>query len=1528
MSKARFRVHGTITGDDGRELSDAGVAVWRQRIRSRDPLAEGRADEEGRYCLEYEPPDDDAPGRLMIVVTAHAEKQRARVESAIVEAQPDQQVDLAVSPPDTSEYATLLRAVVPLLDGLGLDGLVEDDEHRDVTFLAKDTGRGPEEIAQVTIAARLETAFELPAEAFYAFLRQRIPSALPSPLLEATGQFELVDPLVQHIGSLIFTLTPDVQRQTLETAVALDMIGSRTRERIPEVVKAMQARRVTDVLDQPYLLGKGTLRELLTVSGLPDEKHAPFAEALATNTQSLRNFWRTLADGGHGFTAEEASRAQRGLELGAFAKNHLPLVDELLKRFQAGSLHTLPDLARLSADDWTKLVEQVGAPPNIAGTGDESPEQVFAKVIYTRVTRTYPTAALSARVATSQVVPPPEREPVARFFANNPSLELRKTNIPAYLEQAGDAAFEGIDEKQRAAVVDHAKRFQRVLRVTPDADAAETVLTLGIHSATQIAAMGRQQFFTKATRAGLTKREANRIYDVGAQRYAGLVSLYTQLNRGFIGLWPRALGSTSELDDPTAEVIRRDQSLATLFGSQDYCASEECTSVLSPAAYLCDLLLWLRNHPLAGPFPTALAALFDRRPDLGHLLLNCPNTDVALPYIDLVNELLEDAVSPPGAAVWKQTTRTAAELRAAPEYVNAAAYTTLATASYPHTLPYDKPLDEVRTYLALSGITLWQLRDALRPIHAPTLPQRLAVAAERFGIDPHETDLIANQDFVADTVAWNTADPVNDLVPVPAFLHAASIRYEQLLDLLEVVWVRAGGGPLTLAGVDDTCDLTRQTLAPAPIDDAVLDRLHRFLRMWRHGGWAMWELDLLLGAATVGNGALDENAIVALYGFRRLQDLTGLPVDQQLAFYGPLDTTTHRAPDGELTTSLYARLFLDPSVPADADIAALASGAAVADAVLAHHLPAVQAALGVSADDAATLFALTDGTLTLANLSELYRVVQLAWAVRLSLDDLIRVVPLTTATTLAAALADPAATLAFIQQVRDIERSGFTVDALVYVLTTEPTTTGITTDQITTTALPAVRTAMQRTHDEIFTSADPSLVILQRELAQLPEFADPAALATMVSIVDDSYADTLAHRNAFIAANVAGFLDVATAQADLAPLPGGLTLAQVQAAVEQRAQDLLGPLAVYLTQTRVIAAVATSVQLQPDVTALLMATLELPGTTTTLLTAITDPGLIAQPLLPITPANFPDQYLALQLLDKVGTVVRRLHLVHDDLSWLLQNAAVYGGLDLTQLPVTGPQPDLTIAALLTTSLLVKLDRTFVAAPPAALLRDLYGLIGAVNGGGLATEAATQDAFATLVSATSADVTALATQLGLVFPADYTAPATYDALRTLLAMAAAANGSGPQLVAWGAKAPDETTATSALSAMKARYAEPDWLKVAPTFIDPMRERRSAALQAYLLAQRDGGGTLVYGDTNALFEHFLIDVADELVRGDDAGHPGLCGGAALRRALPDGPRGARRRGRPGPRRHMEAVAVDEALPDLGGRTARCSSIRRTG
>ena len=169
-------VHGTVTGDDGRELANAEVALWQQRIRKRVRLAGGRTSEEGCYRLSYRL-QEERPGQLLVVVEARSKLLQAPLESPPTVATRDLQIDLAAQPRDRSEFATLLRAIEPLLNGLTLLDVVESDEHHDISFLSQGTAQTAEQIMRVAVAARLEEAFAVPAAAFYAFIRQRVPSA-------------------------------------------------------------------------------------------------------------------------------------------------------------------------------------------------------------------------------------------------------------------------------------------------------------------------------------------------------------------------------------------------------------------------------------------------------------------------------------------------------------------------------------------------------------------------------------------------------------------------------------------------------------------------------------------------------------------------------------------------------------------------------------------------------------------------------------------------------------------------------------------------------------------------------------------------------------------------------------------------------------------------------------------------------------------------------------------------------------------------------------------------------------------------------------------------------------------------------------------------------------------------------------------------------------------------------------------------------------------------------------------------------
>ena len=762
----------------------------------------------------------------------------------------------------------------------------------------------------------------------------------------------------------------------------------------------------------------------------------------------------------------------------------------------------------------------------------------------------------------------------------------------------------------------------------------------------------------------------------------------------------------------------------------------------------------------------------------------------------------------------------------------------------------------MRAYINQYGIALWQLRNALLPLHSPTLAQLIAVASEIFTIAPHNVELITTANFVTNTVAFNTTNPTTQLASVPAFLQATSITYSQLFELIQypqsaypTTWV--GGTPgITITGIDDTCNTGIMTLSPT--DDTTLDRIHRFLRLWRVTGYQMWELDLMMQAPGIANNVLDQNALVALGNFRLLQDMTNLPVDAQLAWFQDMDTNAHIGPNNATTTPLYTSVYLNPAIVSlhpDSDIATVVvQGGVIKDNNLNDHLEAIQAALSISNNDLNSLVALLGlngaNTLVLSNLSLLYRITQFVRIANISITDLINI-----ATFINPGAADVEAAITTIftsisnaskslQQIKAIQQAGLSMDALLYILTppVDPPpywqkSAIAMTDAAITTVVEAVRQAI----------LSPGIP---------PVWQKNTLYKTGQQIFDGINIQTC---------TTAGTSN-STPPANWNTSFGGTTNDGATLVWTNTEDPISGS---------VIAAVAKNLNtvkpLSNDVAAFLMNTINLGGTTTSLLAVLTDSSITSPaggPYPDVTRLNYPNQFSAIQLLDKIRVIATNFKMVLKDLSWLVNNAAVYGGIDFKQLPVITTQSTLALDPLLSTVLLVKLARLFVASPSSSTIQTLYDIIGGVQNGTLASEGATQAALSTITGWTEADIASLTTALGVQFPADYLISSTYDTLRTLEAMikATANNASANLLISWAAvpvtELDAESMASTALNVLKAQYSNPDWISAAPAIMNPLRENRSAALQNYLIGNGDAAGHN-FADVNALFDFFVID-----------------------------------------------------------------------
>ncbi len=1484
---------GQVVDTSHRPLFGLVVKVLWPRFRDDRLLGESRSGDRGEFCIELSLPDDMPNDAKVFVVVYRSvpkdgsEQCRTKLDGSIGDVTPwlvrtaplplGELTNLLLRAPSDAKdaHSRLMERARIALGGLDLRELREDGEFSDISLLAKELGTNVDSAMHLVMAARVADRLDIPVAAVEVLMSDAA-SGIPPSLLDASDGFKLIDALTDLVTDAVATVAPDVAIKALNAAAKAGRIPSSLAGAASEKIAA-QLREIGDriQLDRPFLVGKTPLGELLATGGLEKGRHASFLEHWRANLGETERFWEALSVDGSGFKAEEVARLKRTFDLSALVKSHLPMLDAV--RARIGDEQPLSALAKLERDDWFDIVKSGGdgaVPPNILPGDCESSLELYARGIHERVQRRYPTTALASKLAKSRILPERIQESVARFFDNSPELDLVRTNLGTWLEKNGEQAFDGIKLEASAATLLEIEKVQRVLRITRNAEAGEAMMAAGLDSAAKFHALGRAHALDVLQQHGVAAMEATRIYAVALTRHANSTALYLRYNTALHGFYPAATGPAAPFGEPLEAAIKRHPSLANLFGSQDACSVDPCTSILSPSAYLSDLLLWLRSRRPRPPSPhaTALAALRARRPDIPNLELNCANTNTALPYIDLVNELLEDAVSPPATPRWRQTTRSALELRAAPEYVNDLAYGVLALANFPHSLPYDRPFDELSTVLAQSRIGLWQLREAVLPPppSVANTTQQARIAAAAFGMAPAALTLVTTSASAAGATplasVWNTANPVVDLVVVGDFLAAAQLSYDELLQLIACRWIRAGGSAITISGIDDRCDSSTQRLVGLDADR--LDRMHRFLRLWRRTGWAMWELDELLMAPAVGAGTLDEGTMAKLLLVWKLQRVTAIDVEDLLTFWQNIGTAEHRVADGGVQKSLYARVFENPLLPPSPALvlATLIAGPAP---VLAAHLPAVRAALALDTDEADALVAAVGGSLNLATLSAMYRATRAAEALRIGFEDLAYIA----GGTLAAAFASPAATLAVFERTAEVTRSGIDLNTLRHVLTRIPTSAARTQAQLAD-ILTAARRALQQINEDVNNVDEPPLATLQRQLASLPTLRQPGTLATVISIVDGSFAGTAGDRNAFIATHFGLFMGIPEAQAALGlPLATPPTPAAArEGEIAARANALLTPLVRWLTEARVIAAVAAGYSMGEPQAERLLRGIITPGTTQSMLATLNHPALIARDpvsgayLRAMTPADFPQAFDALRLLEKQAAAVKALKLSTDELRWLLQRGAAISAMALADLPILSTQVDIPIDTWLTTARFVALDRSFdrlraAATPPANGIASLRDLVDAADATLPPSEISLQAALAAITGWRVGDVTVAATSFGItVASGGWRRVSSFASLDGLLRLAGTASAPVAQVLAWGnAATPTQALANEAWQALQSRYTHQSWLTVAPEVMDPLRIRRRDALVLRLLSMRDASGEPVWGhDTADLFARFLLDV----------------------------------------------------------------------
>jgi hypothetical protein len=1107
----RFVVRGQVRRVDGGALRGVTVRAFDVDLRAEQLLGEARSDEEGRYEIGYSAGQfrRAEKGSADLRVRAYGGGGAPSAESPVIfNAKPVEVLDLVPggeASGEGSEYERLVRQLAPALEGLPLAELTE----KDIEFLAGEAAVDGRQVGHLVAASRWSRETAVPAQAFYALLRNGLPDSLPE-LLAADAR---------------------TQRRALEAAVSNNTIPAWSLEDIDRIVGRLHQLLVRQIVEQGGQSEGGALGGLLRTTDTSPEQQGAFISTFlkrvgeAGEADGADDFWDELRRDER-FTPEAVEDIRFTMQLGVITLSHVPLVEALREQHRAGRIASLRDLARFDTADWEGLIRassrsQGGDLP--AGLpGEDAAEKIrsYASKIARAVERQFPTAVIASRLEKDSGFALPHKEDVLTFLRNRPDFELASAHVTGYVEAHGDAALKGVGDKR--GMTEQLEAMQRVAHLAQGYDEMRALISGGLDSAHSITRLGPEEFVNRyAPEVGGVVR-AREVYEAAEQKVSEVHAVFVDIGNSYAGTGMRVLPDRQ----PSAAGV---PDLEALFGSLDYCACDECRSVLSPAAYLVDVLEFLRQRGPGKAGASALEVLLRRRPDLGVIELSCANSNTPVPYIDLVNELLENAVAPVvEAGEWRspslprekrglfQTGRSPAELAAYPEHMNAEAYALLRSAVYPWALPFDLWAEEIRAYLSQLDTSRAALIAALRPPADPADPSAVAVARDTLGLSPAAWQIIAGESTTGVRVLWGQRphQPPDDLGDLKTFLDRAGLSHAELTELLLTRFVNPGPPARAVEIVpEDGCDLDEMRLTGLTTDE-VLGRTHRFVRLWRVLGWPVRDLDRAI--SVLGGGGLSARTLVGLSDLSRVQAALRLPLAQVLSFWSPLDTGSPEA--------LYHRLFWNPAargdlpdpafdparLPADDASAARDAGAAH----ISEHARPILAALNLTPKDlTALLRALAlhapadepaDAPLTLANLSFLYRHARLSRALGLSVEDLLTLKALSGIDPFnPSATAD---TLRFVEAVGAVRGSGFGLDELAYLflIPTRGASPLAPSREAAARAVENVRTILRRVQEDTEVTQDAEGEQTRRFLAMLNW--GPTVIESLVGALSNRHA--------------------------------------------------------------------------------------------------------------------------------------------------------------------------------------------------------------------------------------------------------------------------------------------------------------------------------------------------------------------------------------------------------------------------------------
>jgi hypothetical protein len=821
-----FKVSGTIALEHGLPASKVKVRLYQVGFGgTKTFVGEAQTNEQGGYELPY-----TARGAANIEVHAiAADGKEVQLSRTKFGAAADEKLDL-VAPtklqPAAAEFTRLRSAVSgQLAKPEDLAKAVERGERRDISLLASATGWDGRAVALASTAYEHAETTKIPADALYALYRSGFPTE-PRALARIDGH-------------------------SVETA--LRQAGQAGIIDATAVEAASGAFREFAATERLKFKVPGTLSSRSDFAGCAGVSAADRQAFLGALKDTARtDLWQRATQAGVSAKGVETLKLQG--KLAYLTANNADLTDRVQPKLTSGDARQLIELDYDRPEKWKdELTSMAGGdksrlsqiiPPAFEGVDADDRLDSYADELSRRVRQMDPNRVTMRRLSRGDLdgLPAGARARVEGFLGNasQKGFKLGQTAFSSFVAEHGEGSLLpglGLDEK-KAAIAD-VKALHRLYSLAPSDKTLNVLLKAGFKSAYDIVGIPYDDFIRRYSPEVGSTRETQQLYWKAQQQSATIVNVFTgarRLDSRVATNGTAAIGQAaqSRLVEIKKKLQGRFPTLETLFGNVDYCECEHCRSVLSPAAYLVDILhfidprgpqwdvqksLWKMRSGGATEYtkPNPFGVLLNRRPDLPHIPLTCENTNTTLPYIDVVNEILELLVTKgtPGTEAFDTGSASSQDLLAEPQNITWEAYTGapgqkgLVEFVYPSELPFDLPLEMVRAMLSQLGVPLWKLREFVaRPTAlagpAGTTTGLCDVWFERIGLSPAEVKVLAGEHPWHELYGYaNETDALEGLVDTGTAQRAPStslrsaknlsrrlgVTYKELVELVKTAFV-------------------------------------------------------------------------------------------------------------------------------------------------------------------------------------------------------------------------------------------------------------------------------------------------------------------------------------------------------------------------------------------------------------------------------------------------------------------------------------------------------------------------------------------------------------------------------------------------------------------------------------------------------------------------------------------------------------------------------------------------------------------